>query len=183
MNIKPLQIKIVIIVFVSYCIWLIKWWFLFFQLGFTCVDEFYLFYVIYNINKINNIKTFQCGRFSLWSMTHLWWFWESTNKFCCDQCFIDFWKKKFIKDIFFSTYAKSCTFLWHHILNQHIHINIMYLSSITHYNIVILIPLCENCKICTYWYHLVWAFIFLLQYLYCHGIQISEKIKYPYQMG
>jgi hypothetical protein len=73
--------------------------------------------------------------------------------------------------------------LWHHTLNQHIHIDTMYPSGITHFNTMILIPLCENCKLCTYWYHLVWVFIFLLQYPYYHGIQISKKIKYPYQMG
>jgi len=48
---------------------------------------------------------------------------------------------------------------------------------------MILVSLCENCKLHTYWYHLVWVFIFLPQYPYCHGIQILKKTKYPYQMG
>jgi hypothetical protein len=65
--------------------------------------------------------------------------------------------------------------LWHHTLNQHIHMDTMYLSSITHFNTMIFIPLCENCKLCTYWYHLLRVFIFWLQYLYCHGLQISKK--------
>jgi len=73
MNIIPFQIKGVIIFFGSYYIWLIKWWFFFSNLGFTCVDEFYWFYVFYNIN---NIYFFQFGNLSLWSMTHLWWFWD-----------------------------------------------------------------------------------------------------------
>jgi len=92
-------------------------------------------------------------------------------------------KKGFIKVFFFSTYAKSWTFVWHHTLNQHIHIDTMYPFGITHFNTMILIPMCENCKLCTYWYHLIWIFVFLPQYSYYHDIQISKKVKYLYQMG
>jgi hypothetical protein len=83
--------------------------------------------------------------------------------------------KRFIKDFFLSTYAKKMHFLWHRTLNQHIHIDTMYPFGITHFNTMIIIPLCENCKLCTYWYHLVWVFIFLPQYPYYHGIQIFQK--------
>ncbi len=38
----------------------------------------------------------------------------------------------------------------------------MYLFGITRFNTMILIPWCENCKLCTYWYHLVWVFAFLM---------------------
>jgi hypothetical protein len=40
----------------------------FFNLGFTCVDEFYSLNAFYSIN---NFET-------------------STNQFCCDQCFVGF---------------------------------------------------------------------------------------------
>jgi hypothetical protein len=91
--------------------------------------------------------------------------------------------ERFINNFFLSTYAKNCTFSWHHTLNQHIHIDTMYPSCITHFNIMIRIPLCENCKLCTYWYHLVWVFIFLSQYMHCHGKKNSKKMKSSYQMG
>ncbi len=104
------------------------------------------------------------------------------NKFVVINVFLVFFKGS-SRIFFLSTYAESCTFLWHHTLNQHIHIDTMYTSGITHFNTMILISLCENCKLHTYWYRLVWVFIFLPQYPYCHGIQILKKAKYPYQMG
>jgi hypothetical protein len=101
-------------------------------------------------------------------------FGTSSNQFCCHQCFVGFFKKAH-QGFFLSTYAKNCIFLWHHLLNQHIDIDIMYPSSMIHFNTMIFIPLCENCKFCTYWYHLVWVFLFSPQYLYCHNIWISKK--------
>jgi len=35
-------------------------------------------------------------------------------------------KKGPLRIFSFSTYAKNCIFLWHHTLNQHIHIDTMY---------------------------------------------------------
>jgi len=61
-----------------------------------------------------------------------------------------FFLERFVKDFFLSIYAKICIFLWHHTLNQHIHIDTMYPFDITHFNTMIFIPLCENCKFCTY---------------------------------
>jgi hypothetical protein len=69
-------------------------------------------------------------------------FGTSANQFCCDQCFVGFFFGGSTKDFFLSTYANI--FLWHHILNQHIHIETMYPFSITHFNTMIFIPLCEN---------------------------------------
>jgi hypothetical protein len=150
----------------------------FFNLGFTCVDEFYSLNAFYSIN---NIVFFQLSSLSLWSMMHLWWFWDIYESILLWPMFCWFFNGS--SRGFLSTYAKSSRFLWHHTLNQHIPIDTMYPFGVTHLNTMILIPLCENCKFCIYWYHLVWVFIFLLQYLYCHGIQISKKIKYSYQMG
>jgi len=95
---------------------------------------------------------------------HIWDdFGTSTNEFCCGHCFVGLFKGS--SRIFsFQLKQKSCIFLWHHTLKQHIHIHTMYPSNITHFNTMIIIPLCENCKFCTYWYHMVWVFIFLPQY-------------------
>jgi hypothetical protein len=60
----------------------------------------------------------------------------------------------------FNLCKKLHFFLWHHTLNQHIHIATMYPFGIRQFNTMILIPLCENCKLCTYWYHMVWVFAF-----------------------
>jgi hypothetical protein len=134
-------------------------------------------FIILIILKFSNLATLA---FDQWRICDD--FGASTNQFCCDQCFIEFLKGS-SRIFFLSTYAKNCIFLWHHTLNQHIHIDTMYPYCITHFNTMILIPLCENCKFCTYWYQLVWVFIFLLQYMYCHGIQTLKKIKSSYQMG
>jgi hypothetical protein len=46
-------------------------------------------------------------------------------------------KKRFIEDFLIFN-------LWHHTLNQYIHIDTMYPFGITHFNTMTLIPLCEN---------------------------------------
>jgi hypothetical protein len=89
---------------------------------------------------------------------HLWWFWDICKSILLWPIFCGFFFKGFIKDVFLSSYEKSYTFffffffVWHHTLNQHIHkSDTMHPTRITHFNIMILIPLCENCKLCTYY--------------------------------
>jgi len=173
MNIRPFQIKVVIIFFASYCIWLIKWWFFFptwdLHLQMNFINFLPLIILILIILFFSNLAALA---FDQWCICDD--FGTFANQFCCDHVLLGFFGGS-IKDFFLSTYANI--FLWHHTLNQHIHIDPMYPSSITHFNTMIFIPLCENCKLCTYWYHLVWVFTFSPQYLYCHGIWISKKSK------
>jgi hypothetical protein len=119
--------------------------FFFFNLGSTCVDEFihfmpFIILIFFNLAALAFYQWCICDDFETFM-----------NQFCCDQCFVGF-LKGFIKDFFLSTYARSSTFLWHHTLNQHIHIDTMYPYGTTHFNTMIFIPLCENCKLCIYWY-------------------------------
>ncbi len=131
----------------------------FFNLGSTCVDESYSFYAFYNIN---NIYFFQLGNLSLWLMTHLWWFWNVYKSVLLWPMFSWFFLKVHPRFFPFNL-CKKFPFLWHHILNQHIHIDTMYPSGITHFNTMIFISLCENCKSYTYWYHLWRAPKFLVR--------------------
>jgi hypothetical protein len=104
-------------------------------------------------------------------------FGTSTNQFCCDQCFVGFFLK--VHQGFFPfNLCKKLHFFWHHILNQHIHIDIMHPSSITHFNTMIIIPLCENCELCTYWCHMKWIFIFLPQYQSNTGYDLNLQHSY-----
>jgi hypothetical protein len=116
--------------------------------------------------NINNIKIFQHGSLCLWSMMQLWWFWNIYKSILLWPVFCFFLK---VHQGFFPFN------LWHHPLNQHIHIETMYPSGITHFNAMIFIPLCENCKLCTYGYHLVWVFIFFPQYSYCAMVYKFQK--------
>jgi len=116
-------------------------------------------------------------------MMHLWWFWDIYKSILLWLGVLLVFFKRFIKDFLFSTYAKSFIFLWHHTLNQHIHIDIIYPFGITHFNSTILMSLSENCKLCTYGYHLVWVFIYFSQYPYCHGIWNSKKNQIPVLNG
>jgi len=120
----------------------------------TCANEFYWFYAYDNINKIINIINIINFQFGFWSMMHLWWFWDIYTSILLWLMFCwFFWKVH--QGFFPFNLCKKLHFLWHRTLNQHIHIDTMYPFGITHFNTMIFIPLCENCKLCTYWYHLV----------------------------
>jgi len=81
----------------------------------------------------------------------------SANQICCDEYFIRFFfffGKDSSRIFSFQLMQKvACFFFrrWHHTLNQHIHnSDTMHPSSVTHFNIMILISLCENCILCTF---------------------------------
>ncbi len=78
--------------FTSYCIWLIKWWFFFVNLGSTCVDEFYSFYGFIILIKLIILKFSNLAAltFEQWHISDD--FETSTNQFCCVQCFVGFFK-------------------------------------------------------------------------------------------
>jgi hypothetical protein len=71
---------------------------------------------------------------------HLWQFWNIYKKKICDQFFVEFLKKMFIKDFSFQLMQKIAFFLWHHKLNQHIHIDNMYPFNIAHFNTIDTLP-------------------------------------------
>jgi hypothetical protein len=93
-------------------------------------------------------------------------FGTSTNQFCWDQRFVGF---------FLRVHQGFCPFT--------LCKKVALICGITHFNTMILIPFSENCKLQTYWYHLIWVWVFSPQYPYYHGLWISKKVKYPYQMG
>jgi hypothetical protein len=92
--------------------------FFFSNLGSTCVDEFYWFYVFYNINIISNIISSNLAALAFDQRCICDDFETSTNQFCCDQCFVGFFKKvhqRFFSFQLMASHIKSTYSYWYYI--------------------------------------------------------------------
>ncbi len=72
-------------------------------------------------------------------MTHLWWFWNIYKSILLWLVFCWVWFNNSSRIFSFQFMQKVAFFLWHHILNQHIHIDNVYPSGITHFNTMLVI--------------------------------------------
>ncbi len=122
MNIRPFQIKVVIIFFASYCIWLIKWWFFFptwdLHLQMNFINFLPLIILILIILFFSNLVALA---FDQWCICDD--FGTFANQFCCDQCFIGFfwWVNQgffpfnLCKHFFVASHIKSTYSYWSYV--------------------------------------------------------------------
>jgi len=92
------------IVFASYCIWFIKWWFFFFQLGIYMCRWIFINFMPSMIFIKLIFSNFAALAFDQWCICDD--FGTFTNQFCCDLCFVSFFLG-FIKDFFLFNLCKK----------------------------------------------------------------------------
>jgi hypothetical protein len=124
-----------------------------------------------------------CENWIFRSMMHLWWFWDIYKSILLWLMFCWFFFRVH-QGFFLFNLCKKLQRMWHDTLNQHMHIDTMYTSGITHFNTMILTYPCVKIvnfvHIDTTWYEFSY---FCLNTRIAMVYNFFKKIKYSYQMG